>query len=144
MSMPIPAIIADRLLDRDRLGQVARLVDVEPLGARQLHAEDVQRRDGEQRLEHRRGQRNADHLVGMRDDLDVAELVMADREVALQLAALTFMIPLGVAQATSVLVGQAVGRADPPGARRAVIIPGSATVLLLHQPEQAESPSGRL
>jgi MATE family multidrug resistance protein len=44
---------------------------------------------------------------------------VASHQVALQLAALTFMIPLGVAQATSVLVGQAVGRADPPGARRA-------------------------
>ena len=45
---------------------------------------------------------------------------LASHQVALQLAALTFMLPVGVAQATSVLVGQAVGRADPPGARRAV------------------------
>jgi MATE family multidrug resistance protein len=30
------------------------------------------------------------------------------------------MIPVGVAQATSVIVGQAVGRGDPHGARRAV------------------------
>jgi MATE family multidrug resistance protein len=44
---------------------------------------------------------------------------LASHQVALQLAALTFMVPLGVAQATSVLVGQAVGRADAPGARRA-------------------------
>ena len=44
---------------------------------------------------------------------------LASHQVALQLAALTFMVPLGVAQATSVLVGQAVGRADPPEARRA-------------------------
>lgn len=46
-------------------------------------------------------------------------VAVASHQVALQLAAMTFMVPLGVAQATSVLVGQAVGRADPPGARRA-------------------------
>lgn len=45
-------------------------------------------------------------------------VAVASHQVALQLAALTFMVPVGVAQATSVLVGQAVGRADPPGARR--------------------------
>jgi MATE family multidrug resistance protein len=44
---------------------------------------------------------------------------LASHQVALQFAALTFMVPVGVAQATSVLVGQAVGRGDPPGARRA-------------------------
>jgi MATE family multidrug resistance protein len=47
-------------------------------------------------------------------------VAVASHQVALQLAALTFMIPVGVAQATSVVVGQAVGRSDPPGARRAV------------------------
>lgn len=46
-------------------------------------------------------------------------VAMASHQVALNLAALTFMIPVGVAQAASVLVGQAVGRGDPPGARRA-------------------------
>lgn len=46
-------------------------------------------------------------------------VAIASHQVALQLAAMTFMVPVGVAQATSVLVGQAVGRADPPGARRA-------------------------
>jgi MATE family multidrug resistance protein len=46
-------------------------------------------------------------------------VAVASHQVALQLAALTFMVPLGVAQATSVMVGQAVGRADPPEARRA-------------------------
>lgn len=45
-------------------------------------------------------------------------VAVASHQVALQLAALTFMVPVGVAQATSVLVGQAVGRADPPAARR--------------------------
>ncbi len=44
---------------------------------------------------------------------------VAAHQVALQLAALTFMVPVGVAQATSVLVGQAVGRGATPHARRA-------------------------
>jgi MATE family multidrug resistance protein len=47
-------------------------------------------------------------------------VAIASHQVALQLSALTFMIPVGVAQATSVIVGQAVGRGDPRGARRAV------------------------
>jgi len=47
-------------------------------------------------------------------------VAIASHQVALQLAALTFMIPVGVAQATSVVVGQAVGRGDPPAARRSV------------------------
>ena len=46
-------------------------------------------------------------------------VAVASHQVALQLAALTFMVPVGVAQATSVLVGQAVGRGAPPEARRA-------------------------
>jgi MATE family multidrug resistance protein len=47
-------------------------------------------------------------------------VALASHQVALQLAALTFMVPVGVAQATSVLVGQAVGRSEPAAARRAV------------------------
>ncbi len=47
-------------------------------------------------------------------------VAVAGHQVALQLAALTFMIPVGVAQATSVVVGQAVGRGDDAAARRAV------------------------
>lgn len=46
-------------------------------------------------------------------------IALAGHQVAIQMAALTFMVPLGVAQATSVLVGQAVGREDAGGARRA-------------------------
>lgn len=53
-------------------------------------------------------------LVGL-----LGAVPLASHQVALQLAALTFMVPLGVAQATCVLVGQAVGRGDPHGARRA-------------------------
>lgn len=40
---------------------------------------------------------------------------MAGHQVAINLAALTFMVPLGVGDAASVLVGQAVGRGDPEG-----------------------------
>ncbi|MDX1494922.1 MAG: MATE family efflux transporter [Longimicrobiales bacterium] len=47
-------------------------------------------------------------------------VAVASHQVALQLAALTFMVPVGVAQATSVVVGQEVGREDAPAARRAV------------------------
>jgi multidrug resistance protein, MATE family len=43
---------------------------------------------------------------------------MAGHQVAINLASLTFMVPLGMAQAASVRVGQAVGRAEPGGARR--------------------------
>lgn len=46
-------------------------------------------------------------------------LAMAGHQVALNLASLTFMVPLGISQATAILVGQEVGRGDPPGARRA-------------------------
>lgn len=46
-------------------------------------------------------------------------IALAGHQVALQMAALTFMVPLGVSQATSVLVGQAVGRGDAWAARRA-------------------------
>ncbi|MDH3734464.1 MAG: MATE family efflux transporter [Gemmatimonadota bacterium] len=46
-------------------------------------------------------------------------VALASHQVALQLAALTFMVPLGVAQATSVLVGRAVGRGETHAARRA-------------------------
>jgi MATE family multidrug resistance protein len=43
---------------------------------------------------------------------------LGGHEIAINLAALTFMVPLGVAAAASVLVGRAVGRADLAAARR--------------------------
>jgi MATE family multidrug resistance protein len=46
-------------------------------------------------------------------------VAMAGHQVALNLASLTFMVPLGISQATAVLVGQGVGRGDSSGARRA-------------------------
>ncbi|MBD1866703.1 MATE family efflux transporter [Cyanobacteria bacterium FACHB-471] len=42
---------------------------------------------------------------------------LAAHQIALQTAALTFMIPLGVSYATTVRVGQLVGQGDPLGAR---------------------------
>jgi MATE family multidrug resistance protein len=45
---------------------------------------------------------------------------MAGHQVAINLASLTFMVPVGIAQAGAVRVGQAVGRGDPAAARQAV------------------------
>ena len=45
-------------------------------------------------------------------------VAMAGHQVALNLASLTFMVPLGISQASTVLVGRGVGREDPVGARR--------------------------
>jgi MATE family multidrug resistance protein len=44
---------------------------------------------------------------------------VAAHQVAINLASLTYMVPLGVSAAAAVLVGQAVGRDDQDGARRA-------------------------
>jgi MATE family multidrug resistance protein len=43
---------------------------------------------------------------------------IAGHQVAINLASLTFMVPLGISSAAAVLVGNAVGRGDPIGARR--------------------------
>jgi MATE family multidrug resistance protein len=51
---------------------------------------------------------------------------LAAHQIALQCAAFTFMVPLGVGIAGSVRVGQAVGRGQPDAARRA----GYASMLL--------------
>lgn len=53
-------------------------------------------------------------------------LQMASHQVALNLASLTFMVPLGVSGAGAVLVGQAIGRGDAEGMRRAA---GAALLL---------------
>ncbi len=47
---------------------------------------------------------------------------MAANQIALTMASLTFMVPLGVSMATSVRVGHAIGRGDTPGARRAGLL----------------------
>jgi MATE family, multidrug efflux pump len=43
---------------------------------------------------------------------------LGGHQVAINLASLTFMVPMGVGSAASVLVGHAVGEGDPPHARR--------------------------
>jgi MATE family multidrug resistance protein len=43
---------------------------------------------------------------------------LAGHQITIMLAALTYMVPLGVSAAAAVLVGQAVGRGDPEAARR--------------------------
>ncbi len=44
---------------------------------------------------------------------------LASHQIALNLASLTFMVPLGVSSAGAVRVGQAIGRQDPRGAAHA-------------------------
>ena len=44
---------------------------------------------------------------------------VAAHQVAINLASLTFMVPLGIGAAAAVTVGHAIGRDDAPGARRA-------------------------
>ena len=46
---------------------------------------------------------------------------VAAHQVALNLASLTFMVPLGVSSAATVLVGHAVGRGDAGGVRRSTV-----------------------
>ncbi len=44
---------------------------------------------------------------------------LAAHQIALNMAAFTFMVPFGIASAAAVRVGQAIGRCDPHGAMRA-------------------------
>ncbi|MDZ4700910.1 MAG: MATE family efflux transporter [Rhodothermales bacterium] len=68
---------------------------------------------------------------------------LAAHQVAIQFAAFTFMVPLGIGIATSVRVGQAVGRGDPVGTRwagyvgiaLAIGFMGCAAILLWAAPE---------
>jgi len=46
-------------------------------------------------------------------------VALAAHQMTIQCAAFTFMVPLGLSLAVSVRVGQAIGREDLPGARRA-------------------------
>ncbi|HEY0995499.1 MAG TPA: MATE family efflux transporter, partial [Gemmatimonadaceae bacterium] len=48
-------------------------------------------------------------------------LEMASHEIALSLASMTFMVPLGVGAAAAVRVGHAVGAGDASGVRRAAV-----------------------
>lgn len=44
---------------------------------------------------------------------------LAAHQIAIQIASLTFMVPMGLGQAATVRVGHAAGRGDPPGIARA-------------------------
>jgi MATE family multidrug resistance protein len=59
----------------------------------------------------------------------LGEDAVASHQVALNLAAVAFMVPLGVAMATTVRVGNAAGRADHPAMRRAGFAGISLTVV---------------
>ncbi|MGP9812576.1 MATE family efflux transporter [Rhodopseudomonas sp. NSM] len=49
----------------------------------------------------------------------IGTTALAAHQIALQVAAIMFMVPLGISLAATVRVGHAVGRHDPAGARRA-------------------------
>lgn len=49
----------------------------------------------------------------------IGTAALAAHQIALQTAAILFMVPFGISMAATVRVGHAVGRADPAGSRRA-------------------------
>lgn len=51
----------------------------------------------------------------------IGAAAMAGHQVAINIASLTFMVPMGVSVSASVLVGNAIGAGDPARARRAAI-----------------------
>jgi MATE family multidrug resistance protein len=56
----------------------------------------------------------------------IGTAALVGHQIALQIAAIVFMVPLGIGMAATVRVGQAAGRRDPEGAQRA----GFAAVIL--------------
>jgi MATE family multidrug resistance protein len=56
----------------------------------------------------------------------IGTAALVGHQIALQIAAIVFMVPLGIGMAATVRVGHAVGRRDPEGARRA----GLAAIVL--------------
>ncbi len=58
----------------------------------------------------------------------LGEVPAAAHQIAINVAALCFMVPMGIAEATTVRIGHALGRADPLGLRRAALA-GYAIVL---------------
>jgi MATE family multidrug resistance protein len=49
----------------------------------------------------------------------ISPVALAANQIVLTIASFFFMVPLGLSSAAAVRVGQAIGRADPQGARRA-------------------------
>src|SRR5690606_16615142 len=69
------------------------------------------------------------YLIGM-----ISTAQLAAHQIALQCASVSFMVPLGLAQAATVRVGLAAGRGDPPGVLRAgtvALLVGSAFMLAM-------------
>jgi MATE family multidrug resistance protein len=62
----------------------------------------------------------------------LAPEALAAHQIVLSVAATTFMVPLGLSAAAAVAVGQAIGRDDPPAARRAgwLSLAVAATIML--------------
>ena len=52
----------------------------------------------------------------------ISTTALAAHQIALQVTAILFMIPFGISMAATVRVGQAVGRGDSPGVRRAGLV----------------------
>ncbi|MEX1024751.1 MAG: MATE family efflux transporter [Planctomycetota bacterium] len=65
------------------------------------------------------GEMGAFTLVGLWAGT-LGDLTLAGHQVALKLASITFMVPLGISIAASVRVGHAIGRGDQAGVRRSV------------------------
>ena len=69
--------------------------------------------------------------------------VVASHQIAINVASVTFMVPLGIAMATTVRVGHAVGRGDPEGVRDAgfvgllltLVAQGVSALLMLTVPQ---------
>ena len=62
----------------------------------------------------------------------ISVTALAGHQVAINLSALTYMVPLGVAGAAATRVGNAIGRRDPTGARlsaEACLVMGAGTML---------------
>jgi MATE family, multidrug efflux pump len=70
--------------------------------------------------------------------------VVASHQIAINVASVTFMVPLGIAMATTVRVGHAVGRRDPDGVRDSglvglgltLVAQGVSALLMLTMPER--------
>jgi MATE family multidrug resistance protein len=61
----------------------------------------------------------------------ISTTALAAHQIALQITAILFMVPLGISQAATVRVGHAVGRNDPDGVRRAGFVATLLGVALL-------------
>jgi MATE family multidrug resistance protein len=61
----------------------------------------------------------------------VGELPLAGHQVALQIASITFMVPMGIAQASTVLIGQAMGAGNAALARRTGWVAVGASLIFM-------------